>query len=201
MTGVARIAGEVEALMALRTTGSLRKKQPHAAPGGRGERVLVSAVDQPVVGGVSRDQAALEYRQRFGHVADRYRMPLARKGLAEQRRIAVESRHDLRFMSFHTQLDRMRVEHRHQGLFLKCPDANAVPGVAGVVAGIGQGHGVAGVMLSRRSDRRRSAVAEGTALLMTIAARLRSVRGESSIVEEAPSQGELRHRLQVVRLR
>ena len=102
-------------------------------------------------------------------------------------------------MSRNSQLDGMRVEHRYDCLLFERTDVRAVPRVAGVVAGVGERHGVAGVLLSRRSDGHRFAVAECVDLLMTVAARLRPIRGETAIVEKLSSQRELRSRLQVVR--
>jgi len=83
---------------------------------------------------------------------------------------------------------------------LERANLRAVPRIAGVVAGIRQRHRIARVMLAGRSDRNRFPVAERAALLMTIAARLPAVRGEPPVVEEPPSERELRRRLDVVGL-
>src|SRR5436309_7053784 len=138
MSRVTRLAREIESLMALRTSRALAEKQTHAAPRGGRERVLVAAVNEAIVRRMSRDQRALERRQRARDVANGHRLTLAGKRRAELRIVAAKSAHDLLLVSRDTQLDRMRVEHRHERLLLERANLRAVPRIAGVVAGIRQ---------------------------------------------------------------
>jgi hypothetical protein len=115
------VIGQIEARVTVKTLGVLGVEDRVAALGRVGERRLIAAVQPPVVGAATRDDRALEGRQRLHDVGRGHRRRIVGPGGREERRVQLRRRQArVEILGRgEAQLDGVRTEHRHERLVLE----------------------------------------------------------------------------------